>query len=110
MMLLGMAALGLSAPAPDDLFVPSADLARRAMLLGAMTELARRPPAPPRETTNVDGARHAMLGILVGKFTGGLTRYAFPAPRFDLVDGVFVDRTYAPPETGEVTNTPEIPT
>lgn len=70
-------------------------------LLDAMLELARRPPVPrvDKSTTTVDGARHCMLGIYAGKMTGGLTRYAFPPPRFDLVDGVYVDHTYAPSET-----------
>jgi len=71
-------------------------------LADAMLELARRPP-PPRtrpQPQTVDGAKHCMLAIFAGQMSGGLTRYAFPPPQFELVCGAYVDRTYSPPEIG----------
>lgn len=81
---------------PSAAFPP---LAASAMLLDAMLMLARRGPLPEsRKSDVVDGARHAMIGIFAGMQTGGLTRYPFPPPRFELVDGTYADRTYEPPE------------
>lgn len=64
-------------------------------LFDAMGELARTPPRRPSPgRREYDGAAHVMLGVLAGKITGGLTRYPYPPPRFELAGGVAIDRTY----------------